>query len=326
MTHALVCPGCRTSAPGRIDVRTIEPAGADLLACECGRVYSVVGGVPIVLAEPSARDLTSVLERDVSPAVAAALAAPGPDDAPYPKLLEHLSTYLDAHWGDRATPPPDGPGAAFPAELYARLAARAHVRVADAVELGCSAGRGVWELAAGADHVVGVDGEHAALRRARAILDGAPLAYARRVVGRSYAPAEIAARAEAPRDRVTLVCGDALDPPLVPGVFGRVVALNLIDSVHDPVQLLDVMTGLCALGGEVILSSPFTWRTGVTSEGHRPRATDPAAWLRGELDARGFVVEDEAELPWTLRRDARSAATYRIHYVRARKVRTPADV
>jgi hypothetical protein len=39
----------------------------------------------------------------------------------------------------------------------------------------------------------------------------------------------------------------------------------------------------------------------------------------GELGAR-FEIEDEAELPWTLRRDARSAVAYCIHYVRARKL------
>ena len=52
---------------------------------------------------------------------------------------------------------------------------------------------------------------------------------------------------------------------------------------------------------------------------------DPAATLRAILqqgtDLRGrYVIEDEAELPWALRRDARSAVTYCIHYVRARRM------
>jgi hypothetical protein len=39
----------------------------------------------------------------------------------------------------------------------------------------------------------------------------------------------------------------------------------------------------------------------------------------GVLGSR-YAIEDEAELPWILRRDARSAVSYCTHYVRARKL------
>jgi len=35
---------------------------------------------------------------------------------------------------------------------------------------------------------------------------------------------------------------------------------------------------------------------------------------------RVVLIEDTAELPWTLRRDARSVLAYRVHYLRARKL------
>ena len=327
--HVPVCPGCRTLTGDRLDVRTVERQG-DLLVCECGRRYPIVDGVPIVLADPTAylRDeIATVVERDLDPAVAALLSAGGPDDAPYPRLLEHLSIYLDAHWGDRATPPPDGPGAglAAPAVLE-RIAARAAHPVTLAVELGCSTGRVVAELARGAEHVVGLDLHHGALRRARRLLAGEPVAYARRITGRRYATATITAgdRATA-ADRVTFLCGDALDPPLVPGCFDRVVALNLIDSVARPRGLLSVLDGLCAPGGELILTSPYSWMSSVMADDERLGGDDPAAAVTAILrDGTGlrarYTVEDEADLPWTLRRDARSAATYRIHYVRARRI------
>src|SRR5207249_3572624 len=114
-------------------LRTLEADG-DFLACECGRRYPIVDGVPIVVADPSAQmreQIAAVVERDLAPEVAAALAASGPDDAPYPRLLEHVSIYMDAHW--IATPP-----------LVAKLATLP--RVGRAVELGCSAGRAVAEL------------------------------------------------------------------------------------------------------------------------------------------------------------------------------------
>jgi len=288
-------------------VRTLERTG-DLAVCSCGRRYPIVDGIPI-LCTP---DLMGVVERELPPEVTALLLADSREDAPYPHLADQLAIYLDAQWGDRADPPPDG--VAFGAgELVDRIAARATARVGLAVELGCSVGRVVAELAAGADHVVGLDIQLAALRRARRLLAGAPLGYARRVVGRHFTPAHVAPIA--PVGNVTLVCGDALDPPLVHGFYDRVVALNLLDSVPDPLQLLAVVDGLCAPGGEVILASPYAWQAHARPFG----GADPAAALAAHLTEHGYAIEDAALVPWRLRRDAHCVLTYRSHYIRARK-------
>ncbi|HEX3757910.1 MAG TPA: methyltransferase domain-containing protein [Kofleriaceae bacterium] len=333
MDLVLVCPGCRTRTDDRLDLRTLEPRG-ELLVCACGRRYPVIAGVPIVMADPSAylrAEVASVVERELPVEVVELLIAGGPDDAPYARTVEYLSIYLDAHWGDRAEPPPDGPGrtndAGFGlAAVAAKIAERAGERVDLAVELGCSAGRIVAELAAGADRVCGLDLAFGAVRRARRLLDGERVAYARRVVGRRYAEAHVSAGDRTvPADRRLLVCGDALDPPLVPGVFGRVVALNLLDSVASPRQLLAVLDGLCQPGGEIIVTSPYAWQSSVMPDPERLGGLDPAADLTALLRAgtglgARYAIEDEAELPWALRRDARNAATYSIHYVRARKM------
>lgn len=319
----VVCPACRTATEGRIDVRTLERTG-DILSCECGRRYPVVDEVPIVMAHPDAylrSEIATVVEREVSPEVAALLVEGGPDDAPYARLLEHLSVYMDAQWGDHATPRGDFGAAA----IQQKLAERAHQRVDLAVELGCSVGRFVSELAAGAFHVVGVDMHAGAMRRARRILDGEKVAFGRRMAGRHYEPAVVQAGDRAlPPSRHTLVCGDALDPPLIHGMFGRVVALNVLDSVSQPRQLLSVMDGLCARGGEVILSSPYAWQSNVMADAERIGGADPAAEItrifREGINLSGpYTVEEECDLVWTLRRDARSAVTYRTHYLRARK-------
>ncbi len=322
MTWDLVCPACRTRTGDRIDVRTLDRAGA-VLVCACGRRYPIIDGVPIVMPHLGgylARELATVVERDLDPEVAALLVAEGSDDAPYARLLEHLAIYLDAHWGDRAEPA-DG----FAAQpILDRLATLAHVELA--VELGCSAGRIVAELCATADRVVGLDLHFGALRRARRLLDGEQLAYARRMIGRHYAPAVARAgdRAVAPARR-QLVCGDALDPPLVQGMYDRVVALNLLDSVRQPRQLLAVVDGLCAPHGEVVLASPYAWQSTVMEDHERIGGLAPeldvAAILREGtgLGAR-YRIDEEADVPWTLRRDARSTITYRVHYLRARRL------
>lgn len=332
MAFLLVCPACRTRTADRIDVQSLEPSpDGNFLLCPCGRRYPIIDGVPLILASPAnylRSEPTSIIERDLPAAVIAELIADGPDDAPYPRLVEHLSIYLDAHWGDRATPPPDGPAAHSPgaSALIAKIAERSGERVELAVELGCSTGRMVAELAAGAQHVIGVELQHAAIRRARRLLGGETVEYPRRVVGRHYVPAATSAGALAvPAERRLLVCGDALDPPLVPGAFDRVVALNLLDSVPSPAQLLSVVDGLCKSGGEVILASPYAWQSGVLVDEERIGGADPAAWLveqlrRGEGLSAPYVIEDEAELAWALRRDARTCVSYSIHYVRARKM------
>ena len=325
----LVCPGCRTRTGDRLDVRSLSAAG-DSLICECGRRYPIVDGVPIVMADPASylrAEIATVVERELSPELAALLAADGPDDAPYPRLLEHLSIYLDGHWGDRAVPPPDGPGMTEPLALRAlaaKVAERAASPVGLAVELGCSTGRIVAELARGARGVAGLDLHFGAVRRARRLLDGPPLAYARRTIGRNYtAVTATAGELAVPEDRRVLLCGDALDPPFLPGAFDRVVAFNLVDSVAQPRQLLAVLDGLCAPGGEILIASPYAWSSAVMADADRIGGGDPAAAIsaifRDGLSAR-YALEDEAELAWTLRRDARSSVSYSIHYLRARKM------
>ncbi|MBL9014517.1 MAG: methyltransferase domain-containing protein [Myxococcales bacterium] len=319
----LLCPGCRTrDDAGTLHVRTLEPAG-DVLACECGRRHPVIDGVPLLLADPADVPRAGLVEPDLSPEAAAALAEGGPDDAAWPRHLEHLSIYLDAHWGDRAEPAPDVEPFASRA-LVDAVAALSPVPTC--VELGCSTGRFVAELARTAEHVVGLDLSLGAVRRARHLLDGEPVAYARRIVGRHYAPARAAAGDRAvPAARRTLVCGDALDPPLLPAAFQRVVALNLLDAVPRPALLLRVLDGLCAPGGEVVLASPFAWQSTVMDEPERLGGADPARDLADRLrTGRGlgsrYEILEQTDLPWTLRRDARSAVAYRTHYLRARKL------
>jgi hypothetical protein len=172
--------------------------------------------------------------------------------------------------------------------------------------------------------VVGVDLHFGALRRARRLLAGESVRYPRRVVGRCYAAATVAAGSLA-TSTVDLVCADVLDPPLVPGNFGRVVALNVLDSVRRPAQALAVADHLCSVGGELLLASPFTWQSGIVDEDARLGGDDPAAALRALLErgaglSAAYRVEEECDLDWWLRRDARSAHLYTVRWLRSRKL------
>jgi SAM-dependent methyltransferase len=314
----LICLACRTIDERGRNLSSLSVEGSIARCTGCARAYPIVDGIPIVVPDLGAflaREIVEVLEHELPASVSALLAEPGPDEAAYTRLIEHLSIYLDAHWGDRATPP-----APFGLEpLVSKLAARP--RVARAVELGCSVGRGLHALAGSAELVVGIDVRIAPLRRARRLLAGESIEYARRVAGRHYVKASISGPAAT---KVVLVCGDAADPPLAPGGFERVVALNLLDTMHNPAQLLAVVDGLCAPGGEVILSSPYAWQSGYVGESHRLGADDPAAEIlrrfTGGVDLEAtYTIEESVDVPWTLRRDARSSVAYSTHYLRARK-------
>jgi len=93
--------------------------------------------------------------------------------------------------------------------------------------------------------------------------------------------------------------------------------------VRDPRILLAVADQLCAPGGELILTSPFSWQSGVVDEDARLGEHDPAAALAAELQggrlSARYAVEEEADLAWWLRRDARSGNLYSVYFVRARK-------
>jgi len=269
---------------------------------------------------PGTADLLALTARPLAPELLAQLAAPGPDEAPLPHQLESLGAYLDGSWGDCATPPAEGPAPRFGfAALEEKLRARASAPVARALELGCSVGRGLSALRLGAELVVGIDRSPAALRLAARILRGEKVSFPRRQIGRTYSRAEIDAGPHAASD-VQLICADVLEPPLAPGGFERVAALNLLDSVRAPRALLHHAHQLASAGGELLLASPYAWRSGVTLEDERLGGLEPEAALRSEAAALGWAIEEEvARLPWSLRRDARSASLYEVHWLRARR-------
>lgn len=260
--------------------------------------------MPVLLRDLSQLEQFGLVS--LEPEALALLAAAGPDGSMLAHGVEQLSTYLDSSWGDLAQPRLE-PGFAA---LASRLAAGP--RVAAAVELGCGVGRGLASLQA--ELVVGLDQSLAALRVARRILRGVPVPYARRTSGRSY---EIALLQALARPGVELVCADALDPPFAPGTFARVAAMNLLDNVRAPRALLHHLHQLASPEGELLLATPYAWRDGIVDEGERLDGPDA---LRAELLALGWTaVDEELRVPWTLRRDDRTATRYEVHFLRARR-------
>ena len=214
------------------------------MVCECGRRYPIIDGVPVVVSEP-------YIEPEQSLEATRAEVASGPDDAPLPHLVDHL----DLH------------GCALASARRARQKSRRclqSARWSSSVRYGRDA-RGASGGATRRDRArprAGAARAAVARGRARRVF--------RPITGRHY---EVVAAQGIARP-ATIVCGDALDPPLVPGVFDRVVALNVLDSVASPHQLLSVIDALARPGGEIVVACPYQW----ASE-ERIGGADPAADL-----------------------------------------------
>lgn len=326
----LICPSCRVIAEDRVDLTTLSQIDRGFLQCEnpnCRKRYPIVHGIALVgvdLATWLPTEALALLAQTMTTQQMALLALAGDDTQPIPRWLEHLSIYVDAHYGDRARPEAEDVFGYQP--LAEKIAARAASPVDVAVDLGCSVGRGLFELGRGAKQVYGLDRNAASLRAAATLLGGHGLPYGRRVIGRQYAEAEATPPGPPPTEHLLVAC-DILDPPLPPRFADRVLATNVIDAVRSPTGLLCVIDGLLKPGGEALLATPYAWTSGYTDEEERLGSEAPDATLKHILqDGLGlqaqYRIDDEDELDWKLRRDKRLTHHYRVHYLRVTKLET----
>lgn len=336
----LICPSCHSRAlpPAQRRARSLsvgyvaaEDDGGEIidamLFCEaCVQTYPVIDGIPLLVLDLKsylAPRLWQIIEQDRAPALMSDLLGYGPG---WPNYAD-LCTSIDSNWGDRAEPAIEGPSPPCgQAELNERLRSRTDERVGRSLDLGCGLGRSLAELSRGTDLAIGVDLDLGSLRRARRILRGETLGYARRMTGTQYVPAEARA-GDLAAPAAVLVCADAYNLPFPPSTFERVSALNLLDRVPNPPQLLRAIDEQCTSRGELLLSSPLIWQS-VTPEENRPRGHDPAAayvnLLRTGVGLMApYEILDEGDLAWWLRSEARMAYSYRSFYVRARKATPP---
>ena len=185
---------------------------------------------------------------------------------------------------------------------------------ARALDVGCAVGRSSFELARHCTEVVGVDFSHRFIAAARAVKESGYAEFNRCEEGhlatalRNFLPSEI------DRRRVRFETGDAMHLDLssirINGGFDVVHAANLIDRLSDPLRFLRQLPGLVKAGGQLILTSPYTWLEEYTPqanwlggfyENERPVTT--LERLQQELP--NFVLLTTLDLPFLIREHAR---------------------
>ncbi len=301
--------------PRSVARSTLPPAMARYLrvpGADNGQEPLLYRGVPALLSNGSER---------------LALASPSPDtlvvDGFTLPELTYLSRYL-----------PSLGAASIPMRqvLHGWLSQWAPHGVALAVEAGCGVGADLRALRLHARQVIGFDLMTAAIKVARQHLAGVPLPAWRRLEGRHFA--HDGDWLLPPVDGVFACLGDALEPPVVPGVADVVVALNLLDNVPDPLVLLTALDAMLKPGGLLILASPFAWRDELTApEAQLGGGTIPALVELGSPQALAALLSGATPLlpdlrhtvlattdvPWELADHARCRMIFTTHMLLTRK-------
>lgn len=142
-----------------------------------------------------------------------------------------------------------------------------------------------------------------------------------------HLPAEVHAQLAA----ATWVCTDALHPVWPAGQVAAVVTMSLIDTVVDPIALVQQVEALLAPGGVWLMASPWCWQNRVTPPARQLERFVAAADLADGLAAllsggvvpglgSGLRVERQRDgVPWRLQMHPRFEANYALQVVLFRR-------
>lgn len=235
---------------------------------------------------------------------------------PYYESDEGLAQYLLLHYGEPADVISCGPNLDafrnFPLRCVEETLERSRIpAAARALDLGCAVGRSSFELARFCAEVVGIDYSMRFIAAAERLRSGEVLSYDVAEQG------ELRHRLTACRPdgvlagRVRFEQGDAqaLRPDL--GTFDVVLLANLLCRLAEPRRCLARMATLVRPGGQLVITTPSTWRQihtprehwlgGFTRDGRAVRTLD------GLTEALGadFVLARRLDLPLLIREHAR---------------------
>ena len=223
-----------------------------------------------------------------------------------------LDEYLLFHYGtaEEILPYPFGPHAAlnFPsrcvAELVDTTALSANAR---GLEIGCAVGRASFELARSCASVVGIDYSKTFIQAATTLAADGQLAYRRLESGNTYTDCIAHVEPAVDRSRVCFEQGDAQNLRDDLGQFEVVLACNLICRLAEPTRLLKRLPDLVKPGGQLVITTPFTWLETYTPAAHwlgTHHAGDSFAGLRGGLEG-CFDLLEVKDMPFLIREHVR---------------------
>jgi putative 4-mercaptohistidine N1-methyltranferase len=220
-----------------------------------------------------------------------------------------LAQYLVLHFGsaDDVFGGVPGPREAvgFPARCVHDLIDPA-TRSGRALDVGCAVGASCFELARAFQEVVGIDYSRGFIEAARRLQAEGSMEVSITVEGARRAPFRAAIPSGINAGRIAFEVGDAMSLDAGLADFDVVLAANLICRLTQPMKFLSRLPGLVRPGGQLLLTTPFTWL-----EDYTPREN----WLGGPTQSSfsaltailepHFTLEFQNELPFVIREHAR---------------------
>ena len=181
---------------------------------------------------------------------------------------------------------------------------------ARALDVGCAVGRSSFELARHCAEVIGIDFSHRFIAAAKAVKESGYAEFNRCEEGhlatalRNFLPSEIN------RHRAHFEQGDAMHLRGTLGTFDVVHAANLVDRLPEPLKFLRQLSALVRPGGQLILTSPYTWLEDYTPQANwlggyyqNERAVTTFDRLQSELP--DFLLLTTKDIPFLIREHAR---------------------
>jgi len=147
---------------------------------------------------------------------------------------------------------------------------------ATALEIGCSVGASAFELARHCVKVEAGDRSASFITAARRLAMEGAYGTFRTLEGEVTAPFTATVQSGIDRGRVSFSVQDAMSLPEPYGPFDVVLAANLLCRLPDPRALIQRLPDLVKPGGQLMLTTPFTWLEEFTPRG---------CWIGGRGDA-----------------------------------------
>jgi putative 4-mercaptohistidine N1-methyltranferase len=217
------------------------------------------------------------------------------------------SEYLLFHYGE-----PKPWRLSFPARCVTECLAvdllPAHPRTLD---LGCAVGGSSFALARHCAEVIGIDASKPFIALARRLRKRGSCRFKFCVEGELMRTGRAVVPRGIDRKRARFETGDAMRLRGDLGTFDVVMMANLIDRVPAPRKLLEQLPAVVKQGGQLIITSPYTWLTEYT-----PRAQWLGGFKRGGRSVETFTalkailsphfkLSQRRDIPFVIREHAR---------------------
>lgn len=216
-----------------------------------------------------------------------------------------LGEYLLFHYGtnDIQFPWADGPLDAleFPRRSVEELV-DSESQVYSALDLGCAVGRSSFVLAEFSQNVLGIDYSKSFIDSANFLLREGKLLFQYHEEGSRWKEGLI--EIDKRPANLTFEVGDACNLRNDLRSFDLVHAANLLCRLSDPFELIERLPNLVTPGGQLLLTTPFTWLEEFTPKDKWLNGEDSASAL-SDLLSDSFDLEMEKNLPFLIREHRR---------------------